>query len=269
MVALDPSAPFAAAIRRLLPQATIVVDHFHLVRLANQMLTEVRQRVAREQLGRRGRKARSGVGAPPAAAGRRRPAVAHADWTGSTRVLHADDPTNEIGAAWGVKELLRQLLACTEAHRARRALFAFYEAVLRRRHARDDPAGRDDPDLVAGDRGVPAAASHQRPDRRHQQSDQADQACRLRLPQSIQLRTPYHPARRRQERGVTSVSEAASPATAKEPHKQGCHDKCNKLIWVGIVDKSVAIRVFGVTLRQHESDEVEQGVTNVGGHTGC
>ncbi len=57
VVALDPSAPFAAAIRRLLPDATIVVDHFHLVRLANQMLTDVRQRVAREQLGRRGRKA--------------------------------------------------------------------------------------------------------------------------------------------------------------------------------------------------------------------
>ena len=57
MVALDPSAPFAAAIRRLLPQATIVVDHGHLVRLANQAVTEVRQRVAGEQLGHRGRKA--------------------------------------------------------------------------------------------------------------------------------------------------------------------------------------------------------------------
>lgn len=31
---LDPSAPSAAAIRRLLPQATIVVDHWPLVRLA-------------------------------------------------------------------------------------------------------------------------------------------------------------------------------------------------------------------------------------------
>jgi transposase len=41
VVALDPSAPFAAAIRRLLPQATLVVDHWHLVRLANQMVTEV------------------------------------------------------------------------------------------------------------------------------------------------------------------------------------------------------------------------------------
>jgi transposase len=40
VVALDPSAPFAAAIRRLLPHATIVVDHWHLVRLANQAVTE-------------------------------------------------------------------------------------------------------------------------------------------------------------------------------------------------------------------------------------
>jgi len=129
VVALDPSAPFAAAIRRLLPQATIVVDHWHLVRLANQMLTEVRQRVAREQLGRRGRKH------DPAWA-HRRLLLAAGDRLSKrgldrlTRVLQADDPTNEIGAAWGIKELLRQLLACTEAHRARRALFSFYEAVL-------------------------------------------------------------------------------------------------------------------------------------------
>jgi len=129
VVALDPSAPFAAAIRRLLPQATIVVDHFHLVRLANQMLTEVRQRVAREQLGRRGRKA-------DAAWAHRRLLLAAGDRLSRrgldrlTAVLHADDPTNEIGAAWGVKELLRQLLACTETPPARRALFAFYDAVL-------------------------------------------------------------------------------------------------------------------------------------------
>ncbi|WP_414675402.1 transposase, partial [Lentzea sp.] len=73
MVALDPSAPFAAAIRRLLPHATIVVDHCHLVRLANQMVTDVRQCVARAQLGR-GRK-RPSLGAPAAAARRREPAV--------------------------------------------------------------------------------------------------------------------------------------------------------------------------------------------------
>jgi len=129
VVALDPSAPFAAAIRRALPGATIVVDHFHMVRLANQVLTEVRQRVARDQHRRRGRKT------DPAWAHRRLLLAAgnrlsHRGLDRLTAVLAADDPTNEIGAAWGVKELLRRLLACTDAHRARRALFTFYEAVL-------------------------------------------------------------------------------------------------------------------------------------------
>ncbi len=116
VVALDPSAPFATAIRRLLPHTTILVDHFHLVRLANQMPTEVRQRVTREHHGRRRRRT------DPAWA-HRRLLLAAGNWLSArgldrlSAVLAADDP-NEIGAAWGVKELLRQLLACTEAHRA-------------------------------------------------------------------------------------------------------------------------------------------------------
>src|SRR3712207_8520178 len=50
----DPSAPYASGIRTALPHARIAVDHWHLVRLANEMVTEVRQRVARERHGRRG-----------------------------------------------------------------------------------------------------------------------------------------------------------------------------------------------------------------------
>lgn len=34
-VAIDPAAPYWAAVRATLPHAVIVVDHFHLVRLAN------------------------------------------------------------------------------------------------------------------------------------------------------------------------------------------------------------------------------------------
>jgi transposase len=129
VVALDPSAPFAAAVRRLLPQATIVVDHFHLVRLANQALTEVRQRVAREQHGRRGRKT------DPAWAHRRLllsagDRLSKRGLARLKKVLATDDPTDEIGAAWGVKELLRQLLAAPTPHDARHRLFRFYEAVL-------------------------------------------------------------------------------------------------------------------------------------------
>jgi transposase len=44
-------------------------------------------------------------------------------------VLAVDDATNEIGAAWGIKELLRQLLAAPTRHDARHRLFRFYEAV--------------------------------------------------------------------------------------------------------------------------------------------
>lgn len=56
VVAIDPSAAYRAAVQAALPNATIVADHFHLVRLANEMVTDVRQRVTRTQRGPRGRK---------------------------------------------------------------------------------------------------------------------------------------------------------------------------------------------------------------------
>jgi transposase len=54
--AIDPCAPYAAAVRQLLPHARIAVDHFHLVLAANRAVTTVRQRVTRTYLGRRGRR---------------------------------------------------------------------------------------------------------------------------------------------------------------------------------------------------------------------
>src|SRR4051812_8873091 len=92
VVAIDPSAAFRKALRAQLPHAAISVDPFHLVKLANDMLTHVRQRVVRDRKGRRGRSV------DPA-------------WTHRRLLLRADDPTDEIGAAWGVKEQLRRLLA--------------------------------------------------------------------------------------------------------------------------------------------------------------
>ena len=138
VVAIDPSAPYAAGIRRALPNARIVVDHWHLVRLANQALTEVRQRAAREQHGGRGTSAdpawahrqlllRAGDQLTPAALARLR------------LVLDRHDPTNEISAAWGCKELLRQLLTAhgptayspsMTAHRLTRFLTACVDADM-------------------------------------------------------------------------------------------------------------------------------------------
>lgn len=42
-VVIDMCTIFKSAIRDALPRARLVVDHFHLVQLANQALTEVRR----------------------------------------------------------------------------------------------------------------------------------------------------------------------------------------------------------------------------------
>ena len=54
LVVIDPSAPYASGIRTALPRARIAVDKWHLVALANQMVTEVRQRVQPTPKGRLG-----------------------------------------------------------------------------------------------------------------------------------------------------------------------------------------------------------------------
>jgi transposase len=54
-VAIDMSASYRAAVRTALPNATVVVDHFHVVRLANKTVGEVRRRLTFQHRGRRGR----------------------------------------------------------------------------------------------------------------------------------------------------------------------------------------------------------------------
>jgi hypothetical protein len=129
VVVIDPHAGYAAAVRAEMPDAVLAVDHFHLVMLANKAVTAVRQRVTREQLGRRGR------ASDPAWANRRlllrgherlsQPALARM-WNGC--VDH--DSTGEILTAWIAKEELRALcaLAATGGHREdiARRLWAFY-----------------------------------------------------------------------------------------------------------------------------------------------
>src|SRR3954451_10427644 len=127
VVAIDPSAAFRKALREYLPAAAISVDAFHLVKLANDTVTGVRQRVIREQRGRRGRLE------DPAWVNRRLllragNTLSPAALTRLKATLRTDDPTDEIGAAWGIKEQLRRLLASgslAEAHEQRMLLGAF------------------------------------------------------------------------------------------------------------------------------------------------
>jgi transposase len=55
-VALDPWRGYASALVVPLGHATVVVDHFHAIRLANMVVDQVRRRVQQATLGHRGRK---------------------------------------------------------------------------------------------------------------------------------------------------------------------------------------------------------------------
>ena len=55
-VAIDLSASYAKAVRDGLPDAVLVADRFHVIHLTNDTVTAVRQRVIREDQGRRGRR---------------------------------------------------------------------------------------------------------------------------------------------------------------------------------------------------------------------
>ncbi|MGX4692333.1 ISL3 family transposase [Streptomyces sp. JNUCC 63] len=54
-VAIDMSTTYRAAVRTGPPGAVVVVDHFHVVQLADKMLSQVRRRTTAELRGRRGR----------------------------------------------------------------------------------------------------------------------------------------------------------------------------------------------------------------------
>jgi len=91
------------------------------------------------------------------------------------------------GAAWGIKELLRQML---QAHGPNGVQSApdldspdpVPAALFGRGHARGDPAGGHDREVVARDRRLLRTRQHQRPDRGLEPRHQSDQTRRLRVP---------------------------------------------------------------------------------------
>ena len=115
-VTIDPAAVYAAAIRTpgLLPNATIVVDHFHLVKLGNDALTKVRRRVTWDLRDRRGRKM------DPEWANRRRLLRGRERLSGKSfakmwNAIIDEDDTGQILSAWIAKEELRTLLSTVRA----------------------------------------------------------------------------------------------------------------------------------------------------------
>jgi transposase len=124
-VALDPHRGYANGLLEHLGHATVVVDHFHTVRLANAAIDDVRRRVQQETLAHRGR-----TGDPLYAIRRRLLRAAESltepGWTRLQAGLDAGDPYDEVGAAWLAKELLRETYRAVDPAHARRRLVAFY-----------------------------------------------------------------------------------------------------------------------------------------------
>lgn len=110
VVALDMSSEFRAAVRKALPRAKVSVDHWHVVRLANEMVTKVRRRRVWELHERRGRatdtpwKYRKLL----TCAGDR---LTVRQRTKLQQILAEDV---ELAVAWGIKEHVRQVLTATD-----------------------------------------------------------------------------------------------------------------------------------------------------------
>src|SRR5215216_3908029 len=124
-VALDPWRGYASALTAPLGHTTVVIDHFHAIRLANMAVDQVRRRVQQTTLGHRGRTR------DPLYRIRKLLLTAAEQLTdlGRARLrsgLSAGDPTGEVAAAWQGKELLRAIYAADGASDARRALARFY-----------------------------------------------------------------------------------------------------------------------------------------------
>lgn len=130
-VAIDMCTVFASAITAGLPQATIVVDHFHVVQLANKAVDEVRCRVTTQLRSRRGRKG-DGEWDVRNLLTRNQENLSERRFARMWNTLiDLGPPGEEILTAYIAKEELRALLALArhgpDRHRISQRLFAFYD----------------------------------------------------------------------------------------------------------------------------------------------
>ena len=110
---LDLSGPYRAAFDTAIPDAAQVADPFHVVRLGNTALDEVRRRVQNQTLGHRGHKH------DPLYRARKLLVSASENINDHGRVrlrglLDAGDPYGEVRDAWHAKETLRAIYDITD-----------------------------------------------------------------------------------------------------------------------------------------------------------
>jgi transposase len=129
---------YAAAVRRMLPRATLTADLFHVVQLAVKAVGDVRRRVARARYGRRGRSGDPEYGIKGLLV-RNLEHLSPAQVAKIIDVLDRDRYGQEIAAAWIAKEKLRDVLNLRPRVtgsvpcecQVRDRLFAFYDWCAR------------------------------------------------------------------------------------------------------------------------------------------
>lgn len=127
-VALDPYRGYYNALVSGLDAPEVVVDAFHIIRLGNVMVDDVRRRIQQETLGHRGHKN------DPLYGIRRLLLTGEERLTqrGRDRIaagLAAGDRNDEVWYAWTIKEQLRAVYRTGDEDAARDALADFYDVA--------------------------------------------------------------------------------------------------------------------------------------------
>ena len=123
---IDAFRGYATAIGDVLPDAKLVIDHFHAIRLASTAVSDVRRRVQQDTLGHRGR-----TGDP--LYGIRRLLLrtwANLNDRGWERLrdgLAAGDPDGHVAAVWLARELLSEVYTARDLAHAKRRLIVFLQ----------------------------------------------------------------------------------------------------------------------------------------------
>src|SRR5215213_9082349 len=125
VAAIDAFRGYATAIGDVLPDATLVIDHFHAIRLASETVNDVRRRVQQDTLGHRGRKG------DPLYGIRRLLLMTWANlnergWERLRAGLAAGDRDGEIAAVWLARELLSEVYNAPNLAAAKRRLIEFF-----------------------------------------------------------------------------------------------------------------------------------------------
>ena len=130
VAAIDPYEGYATALRRALPHATVVADPFHIVRLANHTVDQVRRRTQQETLGHRGRKGDPLYGVRHLLLLARQRLDDHAQQRIDT-ALAAGDRYDEVACAWVGKELVRDLYSADGVTAAAAVLDELHDWAVR------------------------------------------------------------------------------------------------------------------------------------------